>query len=65
MAKRKLRIRAARLEPELDRRIEVATKQADFQIPALSFGQRSNENLPAAKAASMQLRSESLRPSTE
>ena len=34
MAKRKLRIRAARLEPELDRRIEVATKQGGFSNPS-------------------------------
>ncbi len=34
MAKRKVRIRAARLEPELDRRIEVATKQGGFSNPS-------------------------------
>jgi Arc/MetJ-type ribon-helix-helix transcriptional regulator len=34
MAKQKLRIRAARLEPELDRRIEVATKQGGFSNPS-------------------------------
>ncbi|HEX5226214.1 MAG TPA: hypothetical protein VFW44_00825 [Bryobacteraceae bacterium] len=34
MAKRKLRIRAARLEPELDRRIELATKQGGFSNPS-------------------------------
>lgn len=34
MAKRKIRIRAARLEPELDRRIEVATKQGGFSNPS-------------------------------
>jgi hypothetical protein len=33
MAKRKLRTRAARLEPELDRRIEVTTKQGGFSSP--------------------------------
>lgn len=33
MAKRKVRVRAARLEPELDRRIEVATKQGGFSNP--------------------------------
>ena len=30
MSRRKLRIRATRLEPELDRRIEIATKQGGF-----------------------------------
>jgi len=34
MSKRKVRIRAARLEPELDRRIEVATKQGGFSNPS-------------------------------
>ncbi len=34
MAKRKVRIRATRLEPELDRRIEVATKQGGFSNPS-------------------------------
>jgi|SRR5580658_2979908 Arc/MetJ-type ribon-helix-helix transcriptional regulator len=34
MTKRKVRIRAARLEPELDRRIEVATKQGGFSNPS-------------------------------
>jgi Arc/MetJ-type ribon-helix-helix transcriptional regulator len=34
MVKRKLRTRAARLEPELDRRIEVATKQGGFASPS-------------------------------
>ena len=34
MAKRKVRIRAARLEPELDGRIEVATKQGGFSNPS-------------------------------
>jgi Arc/MetJ-type ribon-helix-helix transcriptional regulator len=34
MAKRKVRIRAARLEPELDRRIEVAIKQGGFSNPS-------------------------------
>lgn len=34
MAKRKVRIRAARLEPELDRRIEFATKQGGFSNPS-------------------------------
>jgi hypothetical protein len=34
MAKRKVRIRAARLEPERDRRIEVATKQGGFSNPS-------------------------------
>jgi Arc/MetJ-type ribon-helix-helix transcriptional regulator len=34
MAKRKVRVRAARLEPELDRRIEVATKQGGFSNPS-------------------------------
>ena len=34
MAKRKVRIRATRLEPELDRRIEFATKQSGFSNPS-------------------------------
>ena len=34
MAKQKLRIRAARLEPELDKRIEVATKGGGFSNPS-------------------------------
>jgi Arc/MetJ-type ribon-helix-helix transcriptional regulator len=34
MSKRKLRTRATRLEPELDRRIELATKQGGFSNPS-------------------------------
>ena len=34
MAKRKLRTRAARLDLELDRRVEVATKQGGFSNPS-------------------------------
>ena len=34
MRRRKLRIRATRLEPELDRRIEIATKQGGFSNPS-------------------------------
>jgi Arc/MetJ-type ribon-helix-helix transcriptional regulator len=34
MAKRKVRTRATRLEPELDRRIEAATKQGGFSNPS-------------------------------
>jgi Arc/MetJ-type ribon-helix-helix transcriptional regulator len=34
MSRRKLRIRATRLEPELDRRIEIATKQGGFSNPS-------------------------------
>jgi Arc/MetJ-type ribon-helix-helix transcriptional regulator len=34
MAKQKLRIRAARLEPELDKRVELATKGGGFSNPS-------------------------------
>ena len=34
MAKQKLRIRAARLEPELNKRVELATKSGGFSNPS-------------------------------
>ena len=53
MAKRKVRIRAARLEPKLNRRSKSQPNRADSQIPALSFERQSSGNSSAVKAESM------------
>ncbi|MDQ6676149.1 MAG: hypothetical protein M3Z09_02500 [Acidobacteriota bacterium] len=59
MAKEKLRIRAARVAPELDKRIERATKDGGFSNPVPSSELRLSENWPGVRAASMPLRSDS------
>ena len=50
MAKHKLRIRAVRLEPELNKRVERATRAAASPIRAPSSAARLNENWRDAKA---------------
>ena len=64
MRRRKLRIRATRLEPELDRRIEIATKQGGFSNPSAFIRAAIERELTGRESESMPWRSGSPRVST-